>query len=93
MTSCSLEVQHDLVRFKMNCGKDHGLDYHSNKKAWMNCSFFFDWIYGMNADFAKHNRTVLLLIDNYRAHGTESTFPTMNNVDILFLPPSNTCKL
>lgn len=79
--------------FKKKSGKEHGLDYHSNKKAWMTGALFSDWLVRFNASFSRQGRKVLLLIDNCSAHGKPETLPCLNNVEVLFLPPNTTAHI
>lgn len=65
----------------------------TQRTAWVTCALFFNWLQRSNAHFSKQNRKMLLLINNCCAHGTSSTLPKMNNVEIVFLSPITTYKL
>ena len=80
--------------FKKKTGQELGINYWSNKKAWMNTSLFFDWLKRFSMFIANsHNRKVVLLLDNGSAHGNVETIPPLTNVEIVFLPPNTTAKL
>ncbi|KAG0438188.1 Tigger transposable element-derived protein 6, partial [Dictyocoela muelleri] len=70
--------------------KNLGIDYYSNKCAWMTASIFKSWLKNFN-DFitAKSNsRKVLLLIDNATSH---KYIPNQyENIKIVFIPPNST---
>eukprot|EP00171_Calliarthron_tuberculosum_P002433 IDg2433t1 len=79
--------------FKKKYGKEYGLDYHANKKAWMTGELFKGWLDRFNSYFKERNRKVLLLVDNCSAHGNATIFPAFSNVELVFLPPNTTSKL
>lgn len=41
--------------FKKKFGKDFGLDYHNNRKAWINGFLFKDWLVRFNCNFKTQN--------------------------------------
>ena len=64
--------------------------WRSNKKAWMNSLIMREWL----LSFYSHvggNRTILLLLDNFRAHiqGLELA-PPPSNIRVQFLPANST---
>lgn len=70
-----------------NLGKKLGFDYVANKKAWMMCDLFFDWLQNFHTYISKTpNRNVLLLIDKYSAHRISADLPTSLNVEMVFCP-------
>lgn len=80
--------------FKKKYGHELGFDYHSNKKAWMTSELFFNWLRRFDRTIGQdEGRKVLLLIDNFSAHGTPETMPTLQNVRVKFLPPNTTSKV
>lgn len=80
--------------FKKKSGHELGLDYHSNKKAWMTSDLFMNWLQRFNAWIArKPDRKVILLIDNCSAHGNDTNIPHLSNVTVKFLPPNTTSKI
>lgn len=79
--------------FKKRSGKDYGLDYYANKKAWMTGDLFNMWLHRFDVYITSQRRNVVLLIDNCGAHGRESTTPTLQSVEVVFLPPNTTSRL
>jgi len=67
-----------------------GCQYKWNKKAWMLETIFREWLIWFDK---RINRPVLLLLDNCPAHGVKSKLPTLQNTEIMFLPPNTTSKL
>ena len=73
---------------------EHGFDYHHSKKAWMTCDLFYEWLKRFDSIIGTTaGRRVLLLIDNASCHGTESTLPNLDHVQVVFLPKNTTSKL
>lgn len=64
--------------------------WHSNKKAWMTSAIMKDWLLSFYAHIGE-SRTVVLLLDNFRAHthGVELA-PPPSNIRIYFLPANST---
>ena len=79
---------------KKKFGQEYGLDYHSNKKAWMKAKLFFSWLQRFNAYiYRDFNRKVILLVDNCAANGSADTLPILSNVIVKFLVPNTTSKV
>lgn len=64
--------------------------YEANKKAWMTCDIFNEWLSNWNRKLQVQNRKVLLFIDNCPAHNLTGNF---SNIEIQFLPPNTTSVL
>lgn len=80
--------------FKKKSGTQHGFDYSWNKKSWMTMSIFFDWLTRFDSYIRRTpGRNVLLLLDNFSGHGSHSSLPNLECVQVLFLPPNTTSKL
>lgn len=80
--------------FNRKYGRELGLDYYANKKAWMNMQLFHAWLHRFDAYIGRTpGRKVLLLIDNCSAHGCKSSIPELQNVLVEFLPPNTTSKI
>lgn len=65
-------------------------NYYFNPTAWMNEMVFFDFIQKFNGQMIKQNRSIIMFIDNYKAHPINLTF---SNVKIVFLPANTTSVL
>lgn len=67
-----------------------GLEWRANQKAWMTTLVMNDWLKAFYASI-EPSRSVLLLMDNLRAHisGVEIT-PPPSNIRIQWLPPNAT---
>lgn len=77
--------------FGRQTGQDLGFNYHANPNAWMTSSLFFDWLLRFDARIGRTpGRHVALLIDSCSAHGTAETVPSLDNIDIIFMPPNTT---
>lgn len=60
----------------------------------MNASFFFEWLPYVHCKFVKTDgRNVLLLMDNYSAHGKKETPPELEHIGVVFLPSNMASKL
>lgn len=80
--------------FKKKSAADLGLDYHANRKAWMNKILFYEWLHRLDRYIGKEEgRKILLLIDNCSAHGKQETLPVLQNVRVEYLPPNTTSKV
>ncbi|XP_070581288.1 tigger transposable element-derived protein 4-like [Ptychodera flava] len=64
------------------------VDYHANRKAWMNSQIFEDWVRKFDRKMRRQRRNVLLFIDNAPSHPTIK----LNNVKLVFLPANTTSK-
>ncbi len=67
-----------------------GVDYTYNKKAWMTCKTFDEYLLKWNSHLVRQNRKICLLIDNCPAHALLREY---SNIEIHFLPPNTTSKL
>ena len=66
-----------------------GFHYFNNPTAWMNREIFDAWVGWLNDLMVQQNRSVILLLDNFRGHQV----PHRSNVRLEFLPPNTTSKL
>ena len=66
-----------------------GVRYDANRKAWMTSDIFRTWIKCLNSKMKRHDRKILLFIDNCSAHPDVKA----SNVLVKFLPPNTTSKL
>jgi hypothetical protein len=67
-----------------------GVDWYANKKAWMTCTVFQDWLRKFNQRMKNEGRNVLLMLDNAPCHPKECQ---LTNVKVVFLPPNTSSKL
>lgn len=73
-------------------GNTHlSVTYKSNKKAWMTADLFETWLLELDKYFLRHNRKVLLIIDNCPAHPQLSH--KLKAIKLEFFPPNMTSKL
>ena len=80
--------------FNKKYGRDLGLDYHFNRKAWMKKDLFFAWFHRLDLYIgATVGRKILLLIDNCSAHGKKKDLPVLHNLRVEFLPPNTTSNV
>lgn len=79
--------------FRKNTGREHCLDYHANKNAWMKTHRFYEWPQHFDASFNVSGRKILLLLDSCSFHGSHDTLPPLNNFELYFLPPNTDSKL
>ena len=57
----------------------------------MNSCIFFEWLNQFDEYFGEtRDRNGLSLLDNAACDGKNDTIPTLNNVQVLFLPPNTT---
>ena len=68
----------------------HYVDYRSSSKGWMDSCIFKDWLIQFDRAMMFKNRKVALLLDNAPSHKTSAT---LNNVELIFIPPNMTCHL
>ena len=61
--------------------------YRSQKKSWMDCALFTEWVMELDRQFVAEKRNVALLIDNCRAH---PTVEGLKAISLFFLPPNKT---
>lgn len=64
--------------------------YRSQKNAWMDRSIFSEWLLMLESKFAKENRQVLLLLDNFSGHKVPSVEVNLKHIKVLFLPADTT---
>ncbi|CAA7270543.1 unnamed protein product [Cyclocybe aegerita] len=48
--------------------REHGFDYHHNRKAWMTMVIFDEWLRKLDIKFGKEKRRICLTVDNFSAH-------------------------
>ncbi|XP_033222736.1 tigger transposable element-derived protein 4-like [Belonocnema kinseyi] len=66
--------------------------YESNKKAWMTCSVYEDWLHKIDHKFQRENRKVLPLVDNCPAH-PKVLIQTLKAIKVVHIPPNLTAKM
>ena len=64
--------------------------YKSQKKSWMECQIFEEWLRKLDRTFQMKGRKIALLIDNCPAHPSVSD---LTNVQLVFLPRNTTSVL
>lgn len=69
---------------------DFPTDYMANKKAWMNCDTFSDWLKKTDKEMKKKKKKIIIFVDNCTAHGD---LPKLTNITLKFFPPNTTSKL
>ena len=75
-------------------GWELGFDYHKAKRAWMNRTIFFRWLFRFDSYIGRiPGRRAILILDNCSAHGTVEYLPDLLNVHVLFLPKNTTALL
>jgi hypothetical protein len=67
-----------------------GIQWSSNRKAWMNSELFIRWCDKLNANMRNQDRTILLILDNAPCHPRQHKF---SNLELLYLPPNVTSCL
>ena len=61
--------------------------YRSQKKAWMDGTFFEEWLHELHRKFEMQGRKVVMIVDNCPAHPEVSGLKAIN---LQFLPPNTT---
>ena len=61
--------------------------YRSQKKSWMDSTFFEEWVRKLDVKFQKENQKSALIINNCPTH---PTIAGLSNVKLIFLPPNMT---
>ena len=81
--------------FKNEIGTELGFNYYNNAKAYMNTPLVFAWLMRFSSCITRTDPDcrVLLMLDNCSAHGSEESLPSMDNVEVIYLPPNTTSKL
>lgn len=80
--------------FMKKSGQELELDFHANKKPWMNKKLFYAWlILFQNKIGRTEGRKFLLLIDNCTASGKKKTMPLLLNVWVECLLVNTTRKV
>lgn len=64
--------------------------YKHNRKAWMTCSIFQEWLRELDRKFLREKRTIALIIDNCSAH---PNLTDLRAITLVFLPPNTTSRL
>jgi hypothetical protein len=68
--------------------------YAHQRKAWMDSTIFFEYLFELNSEMQKAKRNIILIIDGAACHGSKWDFEENNsgltNVKITFLPPNCT---
>lgn len=69
-----------------------GIQWQSNKKAWMTADIFIEWLRAF--DIQMSGRNVLLLLDNFSAHqsAVDQINSELKHITIIWLPPNSTTK-
>ena len=70
--------------------KNLDFHYYFNQAAWMTGHIFFDLFQKINVEMIKRKRSILMFIDNCKAHPTNFQF---SNVTVIFLPANTTSVL
>ncbi|SPO27760.1 related to transposases [Ustilago trichophora] len=81
--------------FKRSTAAQLGIHYAANQKAWMTSSLFTSWLQHLDAHIGQTpGRHILLLLDNFKGHGsTEKPLTELHNITIHFLPPNTTSRI
>ena len=69
--------------------KPPNVSYTHSAKAWMNKRIWDAWLNNLNADMKRQKRKILLAVDNYSAHNTETAY---SNLRIEYLPANTTSR-
>lgn len=85
----------ELLRaFNEKYKKELRLEYHFNKKGWMNTPLFIDWLIRLYRYIdITPDRKILVLFDNYSAHESKDTLPSLQKVRVEFFQPNTTSKV
>lgn len=70
--------------------------YTNQRKAWMNSTIFFEYLWELNAAMEKENRNIVLIIDGAGCHGSKQDYENehrLSNINLIFLPPNCTAKM
>ena len=69
-------------------------DYYNKAKAWMTTQLFFAWLMRFSSYITRTDpdRRVLQLLDNCSAHESEESLPSLDIVEVIYLPPNTTSK-
>lgn len=65
--------------------------YRSNRRAWMTCALFEEFLRYFDNKMGAQCRSVLLFLDNCAAHPKDLSF--LRNVKLVFFPPNTTSHL
>lgn len=65
--------------------------YRSNRRAWMTCALFEDFLRYFDSKMGSQGRSVLLFLDNCAAHPRDPPF--LRNVKLVFFPANTTSHL
>src|SRR5438128_7889369 len=68
------------------------VEYYWNSTAWMQTSIFSDYLKNLNNLMRRHNRKILLLVDNAPTH-VISNLENLTNIRLHYLPPNTTAHL
>ncbi|CAG5026229.1 unnamed protein product [Parnassius apollo] len=66
------------------------VNYQNNKKAWMTCTIFSDWLKNLNQEMKAQKRKILMFVDNCTAH---NNMPELSHIKLVYLPANTTSKL
>ena len=61
--------------------------YRSQKKAWIDGTFFEEWLHELNRKFEMQGRKVVMIVDNCSAH---PEFSGLKAINLHFLQPNTT---
>lgn len=85
---------HDPHAFNGKTEQELGLDYDSNKKAWMTRQLFFAWLNHLDSYVGRTPaRKYLLLVDSFSIYGNKVALPRLYNLPVKFLTYNSTNKV
>lgn len=80
--------------FQGKCGREIGIVWHFNKKAWITQVIFYNWLKRLDGYIgATLGRDILLLTDNCTAHAKEDSLPTLQSVQVSIISPNTTSRV
>lgn len=80
--------------FKAKTGAELGFDYHASKTAWTTKELLFGWLTRLDSySRLTAGRKILLLVDDFFAHGKKKKFSPLQNIRVEFLPPSTASNM
>ncbi|CAG5040936.1 unnamed protein product [Parnassius apollo] len=73
--------------FKGVTNKTLPVNYQNNKKAWMTCTIFSDWLKNINQEMKAQKRKILMFVDNCTAH---NNMRELRHIKLVYLPANTT---